>query len=122
MSKQTNLIFVYGTLMGNLDKHVPARFKDLGEYQGKLYDLGACPGVHPSDNEKDIVKGEVFELDSSEHTLRILDYYEGVPSGLYRRELVRINLAQCKMAINCWIYLFNHKVDEKYRIKSGLWN
>src|SRR5262249_8621857 len=95
-------LFVYGTLRKNSD-HSMARFlsenaKYLGEARvpGRLYDLGAYPGMTPAvtphptlspqrgegwvrGDEDEWVHGDLFELRDPEATLAELDRYEGCP-------------------------------------------
>ncbi len=125
-SIRQNHLFVYGTLRRDFDgQRHPFLSKgcdDLGKayFSGKLYDLGSFPGVVPSNNPNDRVKGEVYRLHQPEGILARLDEYEGAVGAdpLYRRELVDVILENGK-AIKAWIYIFNRDVRDFQRIESG---
>lgn len=82
-------LFVYGTLKRGCCNH---RYLAGQTYLGpartlpgfRLYDLGGYPGIVARSDDRDGVKGEVWEVDAA--ALRELDRFEGVHEGLYRRE------------------------------------
>jgi len=98
-------LFVYGTLMTG------KRPTDC--VVGTLFNLGAFPGIIL--NGRTLVKGEILEVNES--MLEQLDVYEGVSSGLYRRELIKTF-----NGVEAWIYLFNKTIPEYAKIiESGKW-
>jgi len=84
-----------------------------------MYDLGAFPGVVPSDNEGDMVSGEVLEMSDPEKTLDILDAYEGTPH-LYRRELIKSSDVE-GVTPDFWVYIYNRDVSGLTAIEDGVW-
>ena len=85
----STLLFVYGTLKRGCCNHAqlagqtfvgPARTQP----GYRLYDLGGYPGIVAMPGDHEGVVGEVWSVD--EDCLRLLDHFEGVHEGLYRRE------------------------------------
>ncbi|MEM6700431.1 MAG: gamma-glutamylcyclotransferase family protein [Bacteroidota bacterium] len=113
-------LFVYGTLMRNIDSQI-ARFLGInsqfiaeGKMRGYLYDVGFYPAaLHLSDAEATVV-GHIFELRNVETTLATLDEYEG---AAYEREKVLIESEQGKY--ECWVYLYQDGVEDLTLIASG---
>lgn len=97
-----HLIFIYGSLRRGSAGSMAARFPRAGfiaeaNVPGKLYDLGAYPGLQLS-NSDSTVSGEVYEID--DETLTLLDEFEA--SSHYHR-------AQCEIHLGtetrkCWTY------------------
>jgi gamma-glutamylcyclotransferase (GGCT)/AIG2-like uncharacterized protein YtfP len=128
MSDQQYL-FVYGTLrqafshkMGRLVAN-QAIFMGPGSLQGKLYDLGAYPGVIPSNQKVDIVMGEVYALREGEELLVQLDHYEGYrpkhpERSLYLRQLKSVTL-KSGTTLQAWVYIYNRPVAGRPVIESG---
>lgn len=96
-----NLLFVYGTLMNDIQSMISNHLKTnsflLGEgtAKGLLYDLGRYPGfVHNPDAETEVV-GHIFQMDDPVEMLKTLDEYEGITASYpvdseYRRELIAV--------------------------------
>lgn len=126
-ARDADHLFVYGTLREGV-KHpmhaVLANHADLiGEavFQGRLYDLGAFPGVVPSDRPEDLVHGEVYHLRHPDRALRALDRYEGVMETggtRFRRERADVTLKTGDVAC-AWIYVYNWPVRGCGLISSG---
>lgn len=97
-----------------------AAFVDTGIFRGKLYDLGAYPGVVPSNDPNDRVRGEVYFLRRSKELLRALDEYEGCVGvfPLYRRQLATVVLNNGTQ-ITAWIYIYNRSTKGYQVISSG---
>jgi gamma-glutamylcyclotransferase (GGCT)/AIG2-like uncharacterized protein YtfP len=97
-----HLVFVYGTLRRGGAGAIPIRFPKSkfiidAKVTGKLYDLGAYPGLLLNES-KSLVLGEVYEVD--DETLNELDDFEA--SSNYLRKQVEISIdAQMRM---CWTY------------------
>jgi len=89
---ETNLIFVYGTLMQGMRNHVYLeKAKFLGTAQTKPeYELlynGSIPAAKTGGH--DSIKGELYEVDAE--TLKSLDVLEEVDSNLYTKAEVDID-------------------------------
>jgi gamma-glutamylcyclotransferase (GGCT)/AIG2-like uncharacterized protein YtfP len=121
----TDYIFFYGTLMRDfaspdLEIH-KLEFIGEGFVYGKLYDLGAYPGVILSDSQENKVFGEIFRLPDGKELARF-DEYEGFcidnsKESLFTRKITTAYLQDRKL--NCWIYEYNWNVDFAELIESG---
>lgn len=124
-------IFVYGTLRSDagvreaelLTKN--ARGLGKGTVHARMYDLGEYPGIELSDDERDVVVGELYELpaDSAGRVLESLDAYEGIggtdPSPvLYERVPVSVQLGPRKR-VTAWAYVLKSGTSEYPRIPTG---
>lgn len=125
---EPEFIFVYGSLRKGfssparevLDNHT--EFINKARFQGKLFKIDWYPGVVPSEDEDDIVYGEVYKIINREEVLSKLDHYEGCspsdpkPHAFVRKEMpVVLNNKE----ITAWIYLFDLPVDDMIQIRSG---
>lgn len=110
-----NLI-VYGTLMRNCRASL-----DNPSYGGKfvstvilpkykMYSTGWYPAVVPSNDEEDIIYGEIWEVPIE--SLKYLDAYEGHPTLFKRTEIYP----------NTYIYLYQESVSYLKRLHDGIWN
>ena len=123
-------LFVYGTLRQDpshemfhlLAKH--ARYLGEARVPGRLFDLGAYPGMVWPDERRSVV-GEVYEIDPAEwdRVIERLDEYEGCgPSDPlpheYRREIVNTRLSN-GTGLNAWAYVLNRPPSETREIRSG---
>ena len=111
-------LFVYGTLIwGRADPGIQSRVKlgcsrvGRGSVRGRLYDLGAYPGVILSGGKGDRVRGVLLRLRSPSALLPLLDHYEeplGVASrrGLFGRRLVEVRLDSGRR-VEAWGYGLN---------------
>lgn len=127
--KKGDMIFVYGTLRSGerADLAKSSHQFDVARVgndviNGKLYHLGAYPGVmtpaYPEpvvfDYSKPLVHGEVF-LVLNTSIMALLDAYEGYPT-LYDR--VQVPTARGKTV---WVYIYNHPVTSDQLIEGGDW-
>lgn len=128
---ENRYLFVYGTLRedaGHEMYHVLARhavFVGAATVRGELYSLGDYPGLVPRYDTTDLIKGEVYEIrdDALEHTLSVLDDYEGLgPDNPlpheYRRQLVHVTLDDGRH-LEAWAYVVNRSLEGLGRIRSG---
>ncbi len=129
------LLFVYGTLMSRFHNvhaialRQAATLAGAATYRGKMYRVtgprGALvyPVVTPSDDDTDVVHGELYRL-KDRRVLQRLDAYEGcaAESSLpheYRREIARITLAD-GATTEAMLYVFQGDVTTLSRIADGV--
>ena len=127
-------LFVYGLLRRGMSAGLEAflgkgaaTFMSEANLSGKLYDLGAYPGVVLAEAEparENIVVGELWRLRDDMHWAA-LDDFEGIGPGyaeptLYRRVLAQA-LTDVGEAVTCWVYVFNREPGAAPRIASGDW-
>lgn len=124
-------LFVYGTLLRGfhhplhdlIESH--GRFAGEARVRGKLYDLGAYPGMIPSEGDE-LVIGEVYELTKDrDRVMATLDEYEGCDPDEpepheYRRTIVEARLASGER-VEAWAYVLNRNATALRRIESGSW-
>ena len=114
-------LFVYGTLRQDIQNAAHpllkgrATYIDLGAFHGKLYDLGRYPGAVPARGANDWVVGEIYRLNDSHATLKVLDAYEG---RRFRRKPVTVK-KHGGQRVTAWIYLYVGPVQQYLRIRSG---
>ncbi|MEM8522985.1 MAG: gamma-glutamylcyclotransferase family protein [Bacteroidota bacterium] len=113
-------LFVYGTLMQNIDSKVArflranSQFVCEGKMNGYLYDVGYYPAALHQSDAASFVFGHIFELKNVETTLATLDEYEG---AAYERAQVIIEGEQEQY--ECWVYLYEDAIDDLELIPSG---
>ena len=125
MSEDTQLLFVYGTLLPGLRLHHAMKgAMGLGaaRIQGRLYDLGTYPGLVWGEGEVNgVVSGEVYRV-SAAHLDRLDQIEEMIPnnpqSSLYWRERVVVLSGACAGQL-VWTYRYNRAVDEGALIAHG---
>lgn len=117
--------FAYGTLKKGfpnypLLKYICAKFVGSGFITGyKMYDLGNYPTIIKSNNENDIVYGEVFEVEDFNR----LDVLEGVRWGLYER--ITLSVSIDNDITECHVYINGQRITKKElegrMIEDGVW-
>jgi gamma-glutamylcyclotransferase (GGCT)/AIG2-like uncharacterized protein YtfP len=123
------LLFVYGTLRRQSDHPMSrflaahASFLGMATTAGNLYDLGNYPGFKPGSAPGDWVHGDVYRIEDSGATLRLLDAYEGCGPRdgrpfLFGRELRHVILEGGDVA-RAWVYVYNGVPADTTRISSG---
>jgi gamma-glutamylcyclotransferase (GGCT)/AIG2-like uncharacterized protein YtfP len=124
MSRQSDLLFVYGTLMrgGALHRYLVeagARAAGRGTIRGQLYRIpgASYPGAIASDDERDRVHGELYRLPRPAENLRLLDQVEGCRTGLFRRDLVEVLSPGTKRL--AWTYFYSRPLGSALRLMSG---
>ncbi|MDQ7040053.1 MAG: gamma-glutamylcyclotransferase family protein [Rhodothermus sp.] len=123
------LLFVYGTLRGQLPRFLPPTLheaiRSLGRacYRGRLYDLGAYSGAVPDPDG--LVHGELYALqqDQAARIFAYLDEYEGYDpdrpeAGEYRRVQDTVFLPDGH-PVSAWIYLYHGDLSQARLISSG---
>jgi gamma-glutamylcyclotransferase (GGCT)/AIG2-like uncharacterized protein YtfP len=126
----STLLFVYGTLRRDPRHEMfhllakSARFFGEARVAGRLYDLGAYPGMSLSDDGNH-VKGEVYEVESKEwsRVIQQLDAYEGCRARdpephEYRREIVQAQLPSGEF-VDAWAYVLNRSARGLRQVTSG---
>ena len=119
-----HFVFVYGSLRRGNALSLPVRFPGarlVGEARvgGRLYDLGAFPGLALGGSTSSVA-GEVYEVD--EETLKRLDDFEA--SSRYRRERVEVTAGGGGEPLKCWVYVPEDGVEAYTRrtpVASGDW-
>lgn len=122
-------LFVYGTLLADLNSGPgqilanQATFVGEAWIRGKLYDLGAYPGLVYNPQSTEMVKGHIFRLKMPDKTLPILDQYEGydekfAEQSAYFRATCPI-IDQHDHIWECQVYLYQGDISTKPIIKSG---
>lgn len=115
------LLFVYGTLLRGRGaayrrELAPyASFLGPARVRGRLFDLGAFPGLLPSEDVRDFVIGELHTLRFPERALRRLDHYEGPE---FERRMQWITAGARRQA-RAWVYFYRRPGECRRRIPHG---
>jgi gamma-glutamylcyclotransferase (GGCT)/AIG2-like uncharacterized protein YtfP len=121
-------LFTYGTLRLNANHPMAGKLAEKSELVGlgfvinaKLFKVDWYPALVPSNNKRDVVVGDVYEL-KDPWFLDELDDYEGIGIGEkpyeYRRELVEVFTERGEL--ECWIYWYNRPLPADAEIiESG---
>jgi gamma-glutamylcyclotransferase (GGCT)/AIG2-like uncharacterized protein YtfP len=123
-----NTLFVYGTLLLDVQSDIAnflkknAQFVGEGYLAGQLFDLGEYPGAVFQKDADSRIYGHVFELQKPDYTLPILDEYEGIGEAFrtykeYVRQKVPIKMEG--QEILCWSYLYTQPTVNLTLIESG---
>jgi gamma-glutamylcyclotransferase (GGCT)/AIG2-like uncharacterized protein YtfP len=124
-------LFVYGTLLSSAGHPMGARLQREGCLvgqacvQGRLYRLGAYPGLIETHLATSRVHGEVFRLHEPTKALTWLDAYEDIRPGspahnAYRRVERMVRLASTE-EIAAWVYLYQKDTTGLQLIPDGRW-
>lgn len=123
--------FFYGTLRSDGPEHglVRAALAEPGRSarcRGRLYDLGAYPGLRVSGDADSWVEGEQARLSDLEASLATLDAYEDFlgyhhPDSLYHRVLVTTETREGQRA-PAWTYVLAPRAPRGRLIESGRWS
>jgi gamma-glutamylcyclotransferase (GGCT)/AIG2-like uncharacterized protein YtfP len=124
-------LFVYGTLRKDAEHEMynvlasHTSFVGMATVRGDLYSLGDYPGLVPCRDTVNLVKGELYEIDTDmlEHTLGLLDDYEGIGQKdplphEYHRELLPAILNGDRQ-VEAWAYVLNRGLEGLSQIRSG---
>jgi len=121
-------LFTYGTLRLNYEHPMAKSLAASSELYGlgyiknaQLYRVDWYPALVLSDNEDNIVIGDIFKIHDTT-ILDQLDDYEGIKSNdtfsEYRREKIKVYTDDT--IVDCWIYIYNVKLsDNAVLIASG---
>lgn len=117
----SHFVFVYGTLKKGFGNHrllEKSRFIRKAEIPGTMYNLGAFPGIRPSDSSS-LVAGEIYEVDDP--TLDRLDTLEGHPNFYVRRTVDIPGLTH--WGKQAWVYYINPEyITGRSPMAEGVWN
>lgn len=127
--KNTDLIFVYGTLISYAQNPIAkvlannAIFMGKAFYPGRLFRVKDYPGAVPSDVPKDKVHGEIFLLSNKKKLLPILDRYEAFGPNFpkpteFIRKIQKVYFRDGR-AVSVWIYIYNFSTQGLELIESG---
>jgi len=122
-------LFVYGTLMRGFDHPMAqllsrsADFVGEARCRGKLYLVKHYPGLVLSEDEGDVVFGDLFRLRRPAELLREFDMYEACGEGFaepteYIRQMLKV-ARNDGVSHEAWTYLYNWPVTGLPRIASG---
>jgi gamma-glutamylcyclotransferase (GGCT)/AIG2-like uncharacterized protein YtfP len=126
LTGRDSLLFVYGTLRPFADISMAKWLRDVARYlgparaRGRLYDLGAYPGMKGPRGRGDQVVGDVYRI-VNPHVLRVLDRYEAGAA----RSKPRFVRARCIVKLDrrgrraAWVYAYRCSVVNAARIASG---
>ena len=118
-TRRDQLLFVYGTLRPFVDiamaKWLRSNARHLGSATtpGRLYDLGAYPGMRVARGRRERVVGDVYRI-AKARVFRVLDRYE----ARFVRERCVVQLARGGRKI-AWAYRYRYSVASGARIASG---
>lgn len=120
-----SLLFVYGTLRPFVDIEMAKWLRGVARHvggattSGRLYDLGAYPGMTAARGRREHVVGDVYRV-ANPRVLRALDRYEAGERGKARfvRERCIVALATGGRR-SAWVYRYRCSVVGAARIASG---
>lgn len=127
--KETQFLFVYGTLRRHQKHEVSQILSRDGDYvgaayfQGRLYVVDDFPGATLSSRSGDLVRGEVYRLRHPAKTFEQIDRYEEYnparpEESLYVRRELPVTL-QNGERLTAWVYLYNRPTKQLTPIRSG---
>ncbi len=123
-----SLLFVYGTLLPELNLEISSLFRKEADFMGRgfvygdLYDLGQYPGMVLDFTSKNKVFGYLYQLKMPAISFELLDEYEGINMNFpEENEYIRacVNVI---MEDKVWIaetYLYIRDVSSLKKIDSG---
>jgi gamma-glutamylcyclotransferase (GGCT)/AIG2-like uncharacterized protein YtfP len=125
----SDLLFVYGTLMRGFDHPMAkllsrsADFVGEAQCRGRLYRIKHYPGLLLSDDPGDVVFGELYRLRARDALLREFDMYEACGEGFaepteYVRQMLPVTLDDGAVS-EAWTYVYNWPVNDLAWIASG---
>jgi gamma-glutamylcyclotransferase (GGCT)/AIG2-like uncharacterized protein YtfP len=122
--ERDSLLFVYGTLRPSVDIPMArwlarmARYVGPGCVRGRLYDLGAYPGLKAPRRSDEWVAGDLYSV-RKPRVLHALDRYEadgrGRPRFVRRNAVVRLGRREHE----AWVYVYRLGTLRQPRISHG---
>jgi gamma-glutamylcyclotransferase (GGCT)/AIG2-like uncharacterized protein YtfP len=129
MDKETDLLFVYGTLMKGFDNptaqylHSTQEFLGEASFPGLLFKVSFYPGAVFLPVASSMVHGHLFKIvDNQEELFQQLDDYEGIGSHYpkphdFKREVIPVYFNG--QEVEALSYLFNTSYDHYPVISTG---
>ena len=125
LAGRDSVLFVYGTLRPFVDIEMANWLRRVARYlgpataSGRLYDLGAYPGMRAARGRGEHVTGDVYRV-MNPRVLRVLDRYEAGARGKARfvRERCVVELSSGGRR-SAWVYRYRCSVVGAARIASG---
>jgi gamma-glutamylcyclotransferase (GGCT)/AIG2-like uncharacterized protein YtfP len=127
LTRRDSFLFVYGTLRPFVDEPMArwlnrtARYVGQATTAGRLYDLGAYPGMCSARSRRERVFGDVY-LVTWPRVLRLLDRYEAGNARSkprFVRERCIVQLARARARRVAWTYRYRYSVVGMPSIASG---
>jgi gamma-glutamylcyclotransferase (GGCT)/AIG2-like uncharacterized protein YtfP len=126
---ETNLLFIYGTLLPVFDNSWRDWLKNNAEpitegyMPGLLYLISDYPGALYFPEVSSKVMGLVVRMENIDYVLHKLDQYEEADERYgefaeFKREIVDI-YGFDGIVRKCWVYLYNRNVSDKKLLISG---
>ncbi len=124
-------LFIYGTLLTGtgdrqIQRHLQRYLQPVGAavMAGRLYDLGAYPGMVCSTRDGEWVQGMLCTVHRPERGFNLLDRYEeceseNISRGRYGRHRKIARLLTNNQDITCWVYLYQGSITGRPRIRHG---
>jgi gamma-glutamylaminecyclotransferase len=102
-----SLLFLYGTLKrGQINHHLVMKQRFVAPAQTQpgftLYELDGYPGMVAATEGRDGVIGEIWQIDAA--CLTLLDEFEGVSEGIYRRTPVPLIPPHENTVVEAYVY------------------
>jgi gamma-glutamylcyclotransferase (GGCT)/AIG2-like uncharacterized protein YtfP len=119
VARRDSLLFVYGTLRPFVDIEMASWLRSHARYlgsataRGRLYDLGAYPGMTSVPGRRERVVGDVYRV-ANPRVFRVLDRYED--EFVRERCVVKLDRGGRRIA---WTYRYRYGVARAPRIVSG---
>jgi gamma-glutamylcyclotransferase (GGCT)/AIG2-like uncharacterized protein YtfP len=121
-------LFVYGTLRLDLATAetcpllAGVKRTSSATVRGRLYDLGAYPGLLLAESGT-LIMGELLELNDAKVQLKTFDDYEGfdenaISHSLFVRTKCCASLPDGR-SVEVWIYVYNQSLSAARLIESG---
>lgn len=128
-SMNSDYLFVYGTLLKDLQHEMSkflashAVFIGKGYVYGRLYQISWFPGAIASNISSEKVYGSLFKVNDFRRVFKVLDKYEGVGKNfqkpnLFKRELVSVFFKDGTF-YQTWVYFYNLPINDFKYISSG---
>lgn len=124
-----NKLFTYGTLCSGFKNptaialHAKAKLLGPAQIKGTLYLINqSYPGLIQTELDSTWIKGEIWELEDPQQTIKQVDEYEGCASNSsqpfeYKRVIREVMHNHIKM--DAWVYLYRLAVNRDQEIMSG---
>ncbi|MAM69763.1 MAG: hypothetical protein CMP91_01285 [Gammaproteobacteria bacterium] len=124
---ECTLLALYGSLMSpfktqdRLGMRSVLELEGLCQIPGRLYDLGAYPGLLEAQNGIDKVHAELYRI-ADFHVLQTLDLFEDYRSGNEEGSLfIRKKMRLSDPDEEAWVYIYNGSVIESDFIECNSW-